>query len=313
MGLASAIKARLGGEIERQHVSLRKGLAWLPPQVMARAGSLAIWSSVEARTLLALAKPDLLIGAGRRSAPVNAALRAHWGCIGVQWLDPKMPARCFDLVLAPAHDGGGQSARRMLTTGSLHHLTPAAMAATDPRLAALPEPRIGVLIGGPSRSAGFEQAAFARLTEDLAGLARQGAGLMVSASRRTPEPARQRLRAILKEQGGFYWDGSQPEDGANPYFALIGMARALVVTADSVNMASEAAASGKPVFIARLGPLSAKLERFQQVLQQGAHALALPERPALAGLLEAQTQRLDDMERAVDRVSALLAARNGYD
>ena len=42
---------------------------------------------------------------------------------------------------------------------------------------------------------------------------------------------------------GEVWDGT----GDNPYFAYLALADALLVTADSVSMVSEAAATGKPV------------------------------------------------------------------
>ena len=46
----------------------------------------------------------------------------------------------------------------------------------------------------------------------------------------------------------YLWDG----EGENPYFGLLGLADFLVVTCDSVNMVSEAASTGKPVYVADL-------------------------------------------------------------
>ena len=55
------------------------------------------------------------------------------------------------------------------------------------------------------------------------------------------------------------WDGG----GDNPYLALLADADAIFVTPDSVNMASEAAATGRPVYVLRLAPHrgAAKFER----------------------------------------------------
>ena len=59
------------------------------------------------------------------------------------------------------------------------------------------------------------------------------------------------------------WDGT----GDNPYFAYLALADAVLVTADSVSMISEAAATGKPVHVLDLDGGSAKFSRFHQLMQ----------------------------------------------
>ena len=44
----------------------------------------------------------------------------------------------------------------------------------------------------------------------------------------------------------------RPGDSSNPYFGILALSEALVVTADSVSMLSEACATGKPVYMADL-------------------------------------------------------------
>src|SRR3546814_5644221 len=46
--------------------------------------------------------------------------------------------------------------------------------------------------------------------------------------------------------------------GENPYFAYLGLADAILVTADSVNMVCEAASTGKPVYVIDLDGSSDK-------------------------------------------------------
>ena len=48
--------------------------------------------------------------------------------------------------------------------------------------------------------------------------------------------------------GGYVWDGT----GENPYFGMLALADAIVVTIDSVSMISEAAATSAPVLLAQL-------------------------------------------------------------
>jgi mitochondrial fission protein ELM1 len=44
---------------------------------------------------------------------------------------------------------------------------------------------------------------------------------------------------------GIVWDGN----GENPYFAFLAAADAILVTEDSTNLATDAAATGKPLFV----------------------------------------------------------------
>ena len=60
------------------------------------------------------------------------------------------------------------------------------------------------------------------------------------------------------------WDGT----GDNPYFAFLALADAIVVTEDSVNMVTEAAGTGKPVYVQALPGRSARLARFHRLMQE---------------------------------------------
>ena len=62
----------------------------------------------------------------------------------------------------------------------------------------------------------------------------------------------------------YVWDGT----GDNPYFAMLGLADAMIVTADSVSMVSEAAATGKPVHVVPLDGGSDKFSRFHEAMAQ---------------------------------------------
>jgi hypothetical protein len=70
---------------------------------------------------------------------------------------------------------------------------------------------------------------------------------VVSTSARTPEAFTRALERYLPAGARLYeW---RRDDPGNPYFAMLAAAQLLVVSGDSVAMLSEAAASGKPVFI----------------------------------------------------------------
>jgi hypothetical protein len=162
--------------------------------------------------------------------------------------DPRTGARTADFIWAPDYDR--LRGPNVLTTAtSPHRVRPERLAACratpDPRLGALPGPRVAVLVGGDSRHHRFTDADIRRFTADLTRLAESGASLMVTASRRTPPVLRSALADLTVRAGGFFWDGT----GENPYTALLALADAIVVTADSFNMVGEAAATGAPILV----------------------------------------------------------------
>lgn len=68
----------------------------------------------------------------------------------------------------------------------------------------------------------------------------------------------------LTDLPGVIWD----ETGENPYFAFLAAADAILVTEDSTNLSTDAAATGKPVFRLSLPGHSAKLARFHAALER---------------------------------------------
>ena len=96
------------------------------------------------------------------------------------------------------------------------------------------------------------------------------------------------------------WDGA----GENPYYAYLALADAVLVTADSVSMISEAAATGKPVHILELDGGNAKFARFHRTMRNAGIT-----RP-FAGRIEDWTYPVpDDTARAGAAVRALVLGR----
>src|SRR5207248_8867131 len=91
-----------------------------------------------------------------------------------------------------------------------------------------------------------------------------GGSAVVTPSRRTGEAGLAVLGGRLVGLPCAIWDGT----GDNPYYAYLAIADALLVTADSVSMVSEAAATGKPVHILALGGGDAKFARFHEAMRQ---------------------------------------------
>jgi mitochondrial fission protein ELM1 len=100
------------------------------------------------------------------------------------------------------------------------------------------------------------------LAGQLAAVIREGAGVAITPSRRTGAEAVGILREALAPLGAWVWDGQ----GENPYFGMLGLADAVIVTADSVSMVSEAVATSAPVYLVRLPGRSSRIGAFMDMM-----------------------------------------------
>jgi mitochondrial fission protein ELM1 len=217
--------------------------------------------------------PDLWIAAGRATLPLSIRAKRWSGgkTYVVQIQDPRVPPQMFDLVIPPKHDR--LSGDNILSiTGSPHRVTVARLAseyeAFRDQLDDLPRPRVAVLLGGKSKAFDLPVERAAQMAHQIQiPLEQDGGSLLMTFSRRTPEPARALLTARLRHLPGMVWDG----EGPNPYFAFLAAADYILVTEDSTNMATEAASTGKPVFILKMEGSSLKFRLFHEELErQGA-------------------------------------------
>ncbi len=261
LGLAEAV----GLPVSDKHIHSTLPWRWLPP-VLWPPGILGDGAG---GAKLSPPWPRLLISAGERA--VGPALeirrRSAGATFAVHIQHPRIDPGRFDLVVVSAHDRL-EGANVRVTLGALHRVTREGLAEAGGRFAArfdtLPQPRIAVLIGGANRTYRFDRAAALALGEGLARAARHsGASLLVTTSRRTGAENEKILRESLSGVPLHFWDGS----GDNPYFAYLALSDAIVVTADSVNMVSEACFTGKPVHVFPLsGGKRSKFERFHRSL-----------------------------------------------
>lgn len=207
----------------------------------------------ESRAVLAPPLPDILIAAGRRTAPVARRIKRLSGgrTFAVQLMHPGWPgASEFDLIAAPRHDNPKPAPNLIETTGAPHRLTAATLAAAraawEGRLAHLPRPRIALVVGGSTRKRAFTDAMGRELGERANAIAAAAGGsLMITTSRRTGAAAAPLLERVTVPSYRFGWGDA----GENPYLGYLALADGVVVTGDSTSMATEACATPGPVFI----------------------------------------------------------------
>ncbi len=223
--------------------------------------------------------PDVAIASGRASIPYIRALKRQAGAavFTIVLQDPKTGRATADLIWVGEHDRlRGENVVTSIT--SPHGFSPARLtrlrAAPPTAIAALPSPRIAVILGGKNAVYKYTDADDDRLAAALKSLAALGASFMITPSRRTHDQLLRKVDAATKASPRWLWDGQ----GQNPYADFLANAGLLIVTADSVNMTGEACATGKPVYVFTPSAGSAKFSRFHKALTAYGATRSLPER-----------------------------------
>jgi mitochondrial fission protein ELM1 len=279
---AIAIAERLGVPFRRIPLSWN----WLAPMAaLVRRGSLLglsapsrsvaeraqPWSTVGALVATPASAeggggpPALVLSCGARSAAVALWLKARFGCVLVHCMPPGlnvlMGSDRFDLLVMPDQEGAlstvGAGSNVMRVLGSPHRVSPLLLrqsaAGWNERLSHLPRPAVALLVGGARErlfgGTGMPPARAHALARHVARLViEQGGSVLASTSRRTGAEATDALGAGLGRALHLLYRWGEP--GENPYHGYLATADAIIVTADSVAMMSEACATGAPVFVA---------------------------------------------------------------
>ena len=254
MSQAAGLAEAIGKPFESRTAHMRMPWSLMP-------GHLCPLPLAGLRERLAPSWPELLITCGRRSVAVAIAIRKASGgrTFTVHIQNPRVPARFFDLIVPPRHDGiAGDNI--LPTRGALHRITTAKLrAAAVSWRERLGLPKVAVLLGGDSRVHRFSPRCALALAD---GLARIEGTIVATPSRRTGKEVIDLLRQRLPQI--WIWDGS----GENPYLGMLSLAEHLVVTEDSVSMVSEAASTGKPVHVAEMDGGNVRFDAFHSTLRE---------------------------------------------
>ena len=263
--------------------------------------------------------PDILVTCGRRMAGISITMRQKAWASGhymktIHIQDPRLDPACFDILLVPAHDPA-RGSNVIVSTGSLNRLTPDAIAVAartlDTKWIKAGFPLVAVMLGGDNRRYRISPKMARHMALKLACFATHtNASLAVVPSRRTPPDLIRQLTETLMIDSQSRHRIVTLQD-ANPYPGILGVADAIIVTSDSVNMASETAITGKPVMIAGwkddtgFGNTghgeTGRLAAFHDAMMQGGHTIPLGD-----NIPEHNVSPLDEMPAVCARVKTLL-------
>ena len=248
--------------------------------------------------------PDLVVSCGRKAGKTALAVKAASGgrTLAVHVQHPLADLDRFDLVIPMRHDGAPEAANVVPIDLALHDVTPALLAAAADawreRLAGLPRPLTGVLLGGATQKRPFTVEQARELALRLKALRAEG-GLAITPSRRTPDAVKAVLREAFAGDASVYlWD----EAGDNPYRGILALSDRIVATGDSVSMVSEAVATGRPVTVFDLGG-GRRHRRFLENLVERGIVSRADGSPFVAGT------GLNETPRAIAQVERLIRER----
>jgi hypothetical protein len=244
-----AIVQALGWRCERKHLEMQEPWTVAKPRVEASLHHVDLARSDP----LEPPWPDLVITIGRRPSMValwvaeQSGGRTRLVLVG----KPSGKMERFDLVIVgaeaqmPPLDSVLRIALPLMRADE--RAVEAAARAWAPRLADLPRPLVGFMVGGPTGPFVYDRTVANRLLGLAADVVAQGGTPYFSTSRRTPPATIAALEDGLPKLARlFRWTPDAPD---NPYLGLLGLADGLVVTGDSISMIVESVRLRRPLAI----------------------------------------------------------------
>ena len=213
---------------------------------------------------------DVIISCGRKSIIPSIFLKKNSKkkIINIHIQNPKISLKHFDFVVCPEHDNlEGPNVLR--TKGAIHYLTLEEINnSKDYLLNKLERDKdvITLILGGPNKYYNYSDenmiSIFSRINRMLK---EHNLQLVVIPSNRTPK----KTIELSKE---YFTDNRTVIDvvDKSAYLSSLALSKYLVVTCDSTSMISEAALTGKPVYVAMIPALrnDKRFQRFRSLFEK---------------------------------------------
>ncbi len=257
-GLAKA----LGLTYKHQKIELKSFWNLIPPRISPISENLVKNKFV--------CDCKVIISCGRKSVIPSIALKKRLGnqIFNIHIQDPKVSFKHFDLIVSPKHDNlKGENI--IDTTGAIHYLNKKEIEDNSEYLGIEKDKRrelVAFIIGGPNRYYKYSQKQVHELFNKIKTLFTPDRyKIVVIPSYRTPEN-------ILKQAFNTFNFNHHVVKVVDKksYLSALSISDYIVVTCDSTSMISEAAITGKPVYIAMMKSsfVSKKFKKFYSHLQE---------------------------------------------
>ena len=194
---------------------------------------------------------NVAISCGRKSVIPSIYLKQKFKnkIINIHIQDPKVALDNFDFIVAPEHDGieGGNVLK---SRGAIHYLRKSELEESKDYLKsrAKKEKLITLIVGGPNKYYSYDQKSIEEIfTRIQRSFIENNYQLIFIPSMRTPQK--------IIEKAKDFFDKDQiiiDRVDKKAYLSSLQLAERIVVTCDSISMISEAAITGKPIYVAQM-------------------------------------------------------------
>jgi len=207
---------------------------------------------------------DVIISCGRKSVIPSIHLKnnSNKKVFNIHIQDPKVDLKHFDFIVAPEHDSiKGQNV--ISTKGAIHYLTENEINENKDYLNSFikKDERIiwTLIMGGPTKYYDYSTKNINEIFKTLSELSKKhNFQLVIIPSMRTPTNTIQYANDYFGDDHTVIMDVDK-----KAYLSALAIAQNIVVTCDSSSMISEAALTGKPIYVASILPKKNDI-RFQK-------------------------------------------------
>jgi len=194
--------------------------------------------------------PDLIISCGRKSVIPSIILKKkNQKIFTIHVQDPKVNLKNFNAVIAPEHDSlNGENV--FVSKGAIHYITASEITNAKPYLMDKIKSKkiVALILGGPNKYYNFDIYQLTKIFNLVkSNFISKDYQVIVIPSMRTPKTI---IELAIKELGAFGHVVNSVDKQA--YLSAYALANYVIVTCDSTSMISEAAISGKPIFVAHM-------------------------------------------------------------
>ena len=193
---------------------------------------------------------DLIISCGRKSVIPSIFLkRKNSKIFTIHIQDPKVSFKNFDAIVAPEHDNlKGDNIYN--SKGAIHYITNLEINNARQYLADKIKSGkiVSLILGGPNKYYSFKSDQIINIFNKIKSIfVSDGYKVIIIPSMRTPKET---IDLAIKEMGSYGHVVNKVDKQA--YLSAYALANYVIVTCDSTSMISEAATSGKPIFVAHM-------------------------------------------------------------
>ena len=194
--------------------------------------------------------PDLIISCGRKSVIPSILLKKkNKKIFSIHIQDPKINSKNFDIIIVPEHDNL-EGDNIISSKGAIHYINQLEIEKAKPYLMDNIQSQkiVSLILGGPNKYYSFSNEELTKVFKKIkTDFISDGYKAIIIPSLRTPKRI---IELAIKEFDSDNFVVNSVDKQA--YLSALALATCIVVTCDSTSMISEAAASGKPIFVAHM-------------------------------------------------------------